>query len=689
MTRFAALLACLSLAACAPAPEGPWTRPLRLPAPGGDGLPPLPERSARNANYTIEARLDAAARSIEGRLVLEWRNTTTAAADRLPFHLYWNAFRNDLSTSARGSGPRAARFPKDRHFGYTQPKAVVLLGEPDTDLTPTLRYLPSGDGNADDRTVAEVRPPRPIAPGESVRLRVEWTSRVPYGAPGRAGFVHDYFFVAQWFPKIGVLRPDGTWSAHAFHSTTEFFSDFGVYDVRLTLPSAWVVGATGREVEDVANADGTRTRRFVQEDVHDFAFTGCPRFLDRRSRFEDPGYPPVDIRLLLMPEHASLEGRYFEAIKVALRAYGAWTAPYPYPQITVVDPAWHSNSGGMEYATLLTGGAQLWSPPGLHSPESVTIHEVGHQFLQGLVATDEFEEAWLDEGFNQYLEDRATYGAYGDRSFSRRYFGGTNQRGQARGIPVVAPGVFERYGDDHREELRRHGREDPMVRRAFEYRSSDGYYLNTYDKPALVMTTLENLLGAETMDRVLKTWAHRYRFAHPTTRDFVALVDEVTGGDWSAFFQETFYSSGLCDYAAVVEQEESREARGFVDDAGRFVSVDTPRAKGRTPTWDAVVTFERRGEVRLPVELRIELADGRVVRESWDGRDTWKRFVLRGGAKVKRALVDPDAKLAIDVNRANNVWRDEDGLADRAAARWSARYLFWLQMLLEMHTVLG
>jgi aminopeptidase N len=228
-----------------------------------------------------------------------------------------------------------------------------------------------------------------------------------------------------------------------------------------------------------------------------------------------------------------------------------------------------------------------------------------------------------------------------------------------------------------------------MVRRAFEYRSSKAYYLNTYEKPALAMQTLEKLLGAATMDRILRTWARRYRFAHPTTADFIATVNEVTGADWRWFFEETFYSNGLCDYAASVKQEESRLPRGFLDDAGSFASVRATPPPGRVPTWDVDVTIERRGEVRLPVEIRMEFADGRRLAERWDGRETWKRYSFRGGAKLRRALVDPERKLALDVDYANNEWRDQDGQARRAAAKWSARYLFWLQTLLELHTVLG
>ncbi|HET7291913.1 MAG TPA: M1 family metallopeptidase [Vicinamibacteria bacterium] len=685
------LAAFVSVAGCAAEPPEPWPRPFDLPAvPAAYPLPPLPGRSPRIASYTIEARLDERTHQIDGRLVLDWRNTSDKAVDELPFHLYWNAFRSNLSASARGEGPRAARFRKDRDFGYTQPTRVLLLEPAESDLTATLRYVDADGGNPDDRTVAVVRTPAPIAAGATARLRIEWTSHVPHGTVGRAGWVHDYLFIVQWFPKIGVLAKDGQWKAHAFHSTTEFFSDYGNYDVRVTLPERFVVGATGRETEALRNPDGTKTLRFVQEDVHDFAWTACPRFLERRERFDAPGYPAVDVRLLLLPEHAHLARRYLDATRLALRAYGAWSAPYPYAQLTVVDPAWYSGSGGMEYPTLFTGGAPAWARRDLLAPESVTVHEAGHQFWYGLVANDETEEAWLDEGINQYFETRAVDLAYGPEAFAVRYFGGRNQRDARRGIPVVAPGVFMRRGDEHRKDLRRFGREDPLVRRAWEYQSKDSYYLNAYDRPALVYETLENLLGAENMDRVWRTYAHRYRFAHPTTRDLLATLNEVTARDWSAFFDETFYSSGLVDYAASVKQEESRAPRGFLEATSeRFVSLDAPTPKPAPAVWDSVVTFERREEARLPVEVLIEFADGRLVRESWDGRDTYKRYAFRAGPKVVRAVVDPEAKLTLDIDRSNNVWRDEDGLARRAALKWSARYLFWLQTLLELHTVLG
>ena len=431
--------------------------------------------------------------------------------------------------------------------------------------------------------------------------------------------------------------------------------------------------------------------RFRQDDVHDFAWTASRRFVDRRGRFEDPGYPPVDIRLLVQPEHEHLSERYIEAARIALRYYGAWSAPYPYAQLTVVDPAWGSGSGGMEYPTLITGGAGRFSPAILQSPESVTIHEAGHQFWYLLTANNEFEEAWLDEGFNRYHDRKSAFAALGPRGWARRYFGlaGTG----SSGWPVVAPGVRLAMLDDALPQMRRSGESDVMARATWQYLDTDSWSLNSYTKPALSLHTLERLVGEDAMTRILRTYARRFRFQHPTSRDFIAVVNEVTGADWQWYFDQTWYGSGLVDYAVAVREEEVRQPRGFVEGPdGAPVAVPSPSpspgddAKG---PYESEVTVRRLGEVRLPVEVQVEWSDGRVRRETWDGRDRWKRFRYRETVKVSRVVVDPDRKLALDVDPANNSWTSEEGVSRRAASKWSARFLLWLQNLLELHTVLG
>jgi hypothetical protein len=289
-------------------------------------------RASRNASYTIGRPIP---RRDDHRLAgprLDEHQRPGVAS--FPFHLP-NAFRNNLSTSARGEGRRAPadRMKDERSFGWTEVKSVKRLGvgpsaRVEEDLTPTLSYL-NEDGNTDDRTVMQVRSSSPVAPGGSAR-RILW-SHASHGSVGRAGWVHDYHFIVQWFPKIGVFWK-GQWNCHPFYTWTEFFSDFGVYDVTLTLPRGFVVGATGRLESKTDNPDGSESYRFVQEDVHDFAWTASRRFLERRARFEEPGYPPVEIRLLLQPEHAHLGERYLAATKIALRTYGTWSAPIPTPR---------------------------------------------------------------------------------------------------------------------------------------------------------------------------------------------------------------------------------------------------------------------------------------------------------------------------------------------------------------------
>jgi hypothetical protein len=658
-------------------------------------LPALPAQSERNASYSIEARFDPDTHTIDGELTLTWRNLTDAPQSAFPFHLYWNAFRNNLSTSAHGSGRRAAlgdssRRVQDRAYGFTHVEQVRWDdGQGEVDVTPTRRYIQPDDGNADDRTLMEVRSPRPVPPGGTARFRVRWTSRIPYGEVGRAGWVHDYNFVVQWFPKISGTQ-GGRFVAHQFHSQSEFFSDFGSYDVRLTLPRGFVVGATGHEAERKENPDGTVSVRYRQDDVHDFAWTASRRYLDRHGRFEDAGYPPVDIRLLLQPEHAHLADRYIEAARIALRYYGSWSAPYPYAQLTVVDPAWSSGAGGMEYPTLITGGTGRFSPPLLQSPEGVTIHEAGHQFWYLLTANNEFEEAWLDEGFNRYHDRKSAFLALGPRGFGRRYFGVSGRSNS--GWPVLAPGVRLGMLDDALPQLRRSGRSDVMARPTWQYLDGDSWNLNSYNKPALSLHTLEGLVGEETMTRILRTYARRFRFQHPTSRDFIAVVNEVTGADWQWYFDETWYGSGLADYTVSVKDEELRQPRGFVDGPDGAPSPapsPSPSPAGTKARYDTEVTVRRLGEVHLPVEVQVEWSDGTIRRETWDGRDRWTRFRYRDTARVARVVVDPDNRIALDVNPANNSWTLETGAARRAARKWSARFLFWLQNLLELHTVLG
>ncbi len=375
-------------------------------ADAGPRVPPV-------ASYTIEAQVNAE-HGITGRETVRFTNRTRFSFEDLRLHLYLNAWKNDRSTwlteQARGGGrgDRGVRAKEASRWGFSEIHRIAL--EDGTDLTPSLQYLSPDDGNPDDRTLVSVALPRPVAPGETLVFRVDWEGRFPR-AVARTGWKDDYLLGAQWFPKLGVAT-DAGWNAHQFHAATEFFADFGDYDVTLTLPKAVKgrVGATGVLKEETEIPGDLVRVRFMAEDVHDFAFTACPRFEVVRDTFSAPGLPNVDIVLLLQPDHRRVRDRYLKAVKAALADYGTRYLPYPYPLITVVDPPWGSHTEGMEYPTLFVGGARWLAPAAAHSPEGVTIHEFGHQVFYGMLASNEFEEAHLDEGFNTYATLRAAEG---------------------------------------------------------------------------------------------------------------------------------------------------------------------------------------------------------------------------------------------------------------------------------------
>ncbi len=383
--------------------------------------------SPRNANYTIDVRLDASARTLTGQQTLVWTNISNAVVTELQFHLYYNAWRNTRSTWMREQKlttwwQQVAERRTDE-FAAIDVSSLKMSTRwlASRDLTKSLRFIAPDDGNVDDRTVMAVFLPAAVAPGQTVTLEIAWTARVPRPF-ARTGAIGNFFFIAQWFPKIGVLDSAGRWNCHQFHVGTEFFADYGVYDVRMTVPRGWPLAATGRELERTDNSDATTTHRYYQEDVHDFAWTTSPDYIERRERFEHDGLPPVDMRLMLQPEHVSQAARHFNSARATLRHYGEWFGPYPYGHITIVDPVWQSATDGMEYPTLFTAGTSLLMPREDTSLEDVIVHEAGHQWWYGMVGTNEFEDAWMDEGINQYATARVMAEEFPDGRVVRRFF---------------------------------------------------------------------------------------------------------------------------------------------------------------------------------------------------------------------------------------------------------------------------
>lgn len=628
-------------------------------------------RSPRNANYTISARLDPATRTITGEETLTWRNIATIPAATLQFHLYYNAWKNTRSSWMRErllAGPSALAHSLEADWGWIDITSfrIASADGKHVDLTSRLRFISPDDGNPDDRTVVEAPLDAAVPPGGTMTAQISWTSRVPRTF-SRTGVIGHYYFLAQWFPKIGVLEGTG-WNCHQFHNATEFFADFGVYDVRLTVPQGWVVGATGVERERRDGADGTTTHHYYQEDVHDFAWTTSPAYLERRARFEHATLPAVDMRLLLQPEHADQADRHFDATRAALKYYGEWFGAYPYGHVTIVDPAWQSGAGGMEYPTLFTAGSRWLAPRDVTQPESVTIHEAGHQFWYGIVATNEFEHAWLDEGLNTFSTARVIERTYQPNYYAKRYFGGF--------LPWVFRDLpISRATDGNRlSGYRAAAESDAPSSPTWRYWPGTAGAI-TYNKTALWLHTLERMLGWETLQRILSTYFSRYAYRHPRPDDFFAIVNEVSGRDLTWFFDQVHRSSNTFDYGIQTLRSEPASGRGFFGDGDSRV-FSTPRTRGDVHRTTVVV--RRHGEGIFPVDVRLTMENGEQIRWQWDGQERWKLYEVERPSRAVSAQVDPDRVLLLDVNYTNNsaTLRPQ---ATRAATKWSLAWLLWVQ----------
>jgi hypothetical protein len=613
------------------------------PAATGTFDPPL---SPRNASYTITARLDPATRTIVGSETITWRNITASATGELQFHLYWNAWKDARSTFMReralGGGAAADRARRADEWGRIDVASVTI---DKVDRTAVMRFIAPDDQNPDDRTVLAVPLSRLVEPGGTATIDVAWTAHVPRTF-ARTGAVGNFFFIAQWFPKLGVLEDDG-WNCHQFHAGTEFFADFGVYDVSLTVPAGWPVGATGvrRSTSDTV---AQTTHRYYQEDVHDFAWTTSPDYLERTARFEHPQLPPVDMRLLLQPEHASQADRHFEATRVTLKYYGEWFGAYPYGHITIVDPAFQSGAGGMEYPTLFTAGTRWLAPAGVTTPEGVTVHEAGHQFWYGIVANNEFENAWMDEGFNTFSTARAIAQADEANFLALRYFGG------------FVPWVFKDIAMTRETEgnrlagYRRDAKSDIPSTPSYRYLPATGGSI-TYNKTALWLNTMERWLGWPTLQHVLSTHFARWKFRHPKPDDFFAVANRATGQDLTPFFDQVYRSANVFDYG--------------VDDL-------TSAREGEQYRTEVIV--RRHGEAIFPVDVAVTFRNGERIVEHWKGDDRWKLYTYTRAAQALSAAVDPDRVLLLDVNYTNNSTTLEPR-GEAAATKWSMKWMIWLQ----------
>lgn len=601
--------------------------------------------SDRIANYNIQVKLDTARHQLNATQQLHWHNPSADTIYTLPFHLYLNAFKNTASTFYQdryGSG----RFPGLENttaadWGWIN---IDTLKSKGTDLTSRLRYIHPDDDNEEDRTVIELVLPEPVLPHDSILLEMSWTAKIPK-IKIRTGYSKNFYLQAQWFPKIGVYEPAGTrfatsgqWNCHQYHSTTEYYADFGTYNVVINAPTAYKVGASGTRYAVKELSDGTTDHAFYGEDIIDFTWTASPDFNVLNEK-----YKGIELELFINAEYSCCVDRYLGSAKHAIDYLGEKLMPYPFPKLTIVVPPLHGiSAGAMEYPTLITAPGMYGFPDWLRSPEYFVIHEFVHQYFMMMVATNEFEEAWMDEGFTSYWKSRILDHTYGVQN-------------SVIDLPWIRMGAMEFFRSRYVGMDNIHLAES--TRAGWEYPDGSPRAL-FYSKPATWLKTLEGIVGIATMDEIMYTYFHRWKFKHPCRYDFIEVVNEVVlknhgekfGTNMNWFFDFVLYGTGACDYAVgrITHHEIATKTGGIVGDS---VIVEKRKANKK---YQATVVLERLEEIQLPVEILVHFSDGTEITAYWDGKSRTHGLRFDTDVKITFVKIDPEQKNYMDINILNN-----------------------------------
>lgn len=670
---------------------------------GGERTGNEPTLSDRVVAYHIDAELDAVKHAVHGREQLQWRNRSDREIRSIYMHLYLNAFANEGSTffterevlTAHGRSRGKASLKKGQ-WGWIDLNSVR---QADTDLKWSFVH-PDG-GPATDHTVVRIDLAQPVPAGGTLALDIDFLSQLPRVVE-RTGWFGDFNLVAQWFPKIGVLELPGErgatevrWNCHEFHFNSEFYADFGLYDVRLTVPADYTVGAVGELQGQPQTADGKTTYHYVQGDVHDFAWVAAKGYRTLDGSYEGPGSPKVAVRVIYPPEYEASAKPVLKASIDSLGYFSKTLGAYPYRTLTAVVPPYNAGeAGGMEYPTFFTAEGYKEVEPGTitqYMLDFVTIHEFGHGYFYGLLASNEFEEPMLDEGLNEYWDQRMLRERGQDLDLA------TPLMKRLGIVPRASGFALERLGAGLRQPP------DPIGENAWDRLSSSSYG-TVYSRTATAMHDLEERLGRPLMEQAFREYYKRWRYRHPSAADLRAALIDVSGKPdiVNQVFDQTVYGTAWVDDAVTSIDTERVEplAGTFVKDgqhtendaSARDEAVDqqladwkkqhpgTQDGTGPFP-WRSTVTVRRYGAA-APQKLRLTYADGSHEDLPWNDHRRWARFVVTKPTKVVSAELDPQQTVYLDADKLNDSYATKaNGAASR---RWAADAAALLQNLYSL-----
>ncbi|MDB4949137.1 MAG: peptidase [Gemmatimonadetes bacterium] len=657
------LMACVAaLAGCVPAARTGEPAPARASTPSGASAQAQASRAARavpvarayaaalakgtrasdgspgarywqqRVRYRIEAALDPATATVSGTERIVYFNRSPDTLRTAVFNLYQNIFTPGVIRN---------RFVPEFEGGVTLERMAVG-GQALLAKSAGPSGFPAVPGFAVRGTLGHVTLPAAIAPGDSAVFEVAWHHTVPPRGAFRTGWEDALgaraFVVAQWYPQIAVYDDLRGWDDTPYLGDGEFYLEYGDFDVALTLPAGWIVGATGElanaaealspatrarldralaadtgtvvseadfasKAATAAGVDGRVTWRFHAAQVRDFAFAASDHYRWEVAHAEVAGEGGAMRRVAVHSMYRPGAPGWDQARSYGAHAVGFLSrrlAPYPYPQVTVAE----GPISGMEYPMLVF----IARPAKAEDLQSVIAHEVGHEWFPMMVGSDEASYAWMDEGINTYDEELAVRDFYprsepwlGDLGSYLRVAGGDAEVPLMRHTDLVSP-----YG---------------------------ARTVAAYSKPAVVLRALRGVVGDSVLARAMRTYVREWTWRHPRPWDFFHTVERVAGRDLSWFWEPWFFGTGTMDQAVTAVEPVSGGVRVTVRDLGEIAMPTT------VTVWSG-----DGGKTAVEIPVETWLRGAREVTVS-----------VPAFGSVTRVRIDAD-ELFPDVNRANDEW---------------------------------
>ncbi|MEO5930909.1 MAG: M1 family metallopeptidase, partial [Candidatus Kapaibacterium sp.] len=596
-------------------------------------IPTITHAWQQEVHYTMDIRLDAEHHSYDGTQRLVYTNNSPDTLREVYYHLYYEAFKPGSMMDVRDNsipngGLGLAQLLPDEQ-GEVKVGALTQDGR---ELTWSL-----------DETILHVTLARPLLPGDSTLLEMAWHTHIPRllrrgGWMSREGIEYS---MSQWYPKMVEYDRNG-WHDDEY-VRREFYGVYGTFDISISLPAKYVVGATGvvtnpREVGcgyelgavdttilSPASGSGTKTWKFHAENVHDFAWVADPDYFHKITRWQN-----VTIHVLASRYLASLWRSSALWTAAIMDYYSARFGRYAWPQFTVA----MAGDGGMEYPQLImiTGNRTPGSLAG------VIAHELGHQWYYGMIGNNETQEAWMDEGFTQYLTDEAS------RNVLQIQGGSNPYTGLNRIVYPWTPGRWANVEEAYRQAAE--GFDEPLNTYHDRFREDATSGL-VYSKGEAVLRMVQYMFGDSLFDAAMRHYYNRWKFHHPDARDFERSMEEASGMRLDWFFNEWIGSRKLCDYA-VDDLESDRSGSGYA------TTIDLSNRNEAIMPLDVTLTYDDGSTAiaNIPVEnWRKPTMDFNLPRWKWTSRTYRTTFTTP--RQVVRATIDTSV-IMFDIDRTNN-----------------------------------